>query len=66
LIRLCQKKELLPCVMFVFSKKKISELATAFTETKGFKLIDHKAENSIISFFDKALHNLKPEDRKSP
>lgn len=27
LIRLCEKKELLPCVIFVFSKKKIGELS---------------------------------------
>jgi antiviral helicase SKI2 len=66
LIRLCEKKELLPCVVFVFSKKKISELGKAFVETKGLKLIDNKKENIIINFFDRSLHKLKPEDRKSP
>lgn len=66
LIRLCEKKELLPCVIFVFSKKKISELAQAFTETKGFKLIDSKTEGIVVNFFDRSLHRLKPQDRKSP
>ncbi len=66
MIRLCDKKELLPAVVFVFSKKKISEIAEAFIKTTGFKLIDHRTENIIINFFDKALHKLKPADRKSP
>ncbi len=30
LIKLCEKKELLPCVMFVFSRRKINELAEGF------------------------------------
>lgn len=35
-------------------------------ETRGFKLIDNKTQNYIVSFFDKSLHNLRPEDRKCP
>jgi len=66
LIRLCEKKELLPAVIFVFSKKKISELAEAFMSQRGFKLIDSRTENIIINFFDRAVHRLKPQDRKSP
>jgi hypothetical protein len=55
LIRLCEKKELLPAVVFVFSKKKIAELSEAFMDTRGFKLIDSRTENRIINFFDKSL-----------
>lgn len=32
LIRLCEKKDLLPCVIFVFSRKKINELAESITK----------------------------------
>ncbi|CAD8144660.1 unnamed protein product [Paramecium octaurelia] len=66
LIRLCEKKDLLPCVIFVFSRKKINELADSITKQNSLKLIDHKTEARIIGFFDQALLKLKSQDRQSP
>lgn len=40
LIRLCEKKDLLPCVVFVFSRRKINELSMGLAEMKSIKLID--------------------------
>lgn len=56
----------MPCVIFVFSRRKINELANGMVQQKGGKLIDSRTEGKIITFYDHALQKLKPQDRKSP
>lgn len=60
LIRLCDKKELLPCVIFIFSRRKINELADSLMKLRSLKLIDNRTEGKIINFYDHALQKLKP------
>jgi antiviral helicase SKI2 len=57
----CHKNNLLPCVVFTFSKKKINALAQKIF---GFDLTTRHEKSKIRQMIAHALSTLKPEDRE--
>lgn len=60
LIEQCQRKGLLPCVIFCFSKRKIESLVKELYFTN---LNTNQEKHRVIQFFNQALSNLKFEDK---
>lgn len=60
LIEQCQRKNLLPCVIFCFSKRKIESLVKELYFTS---LNTNQEKGRVIAFFNQALSNLKMEDK---
>jgi antiviral helicase SKI2 len=60
LIAHCNKNNLLPCVVFTFSKKKINSLAE---KIYLFDLTNRLEKSKIRRLISHALSTLKPEDR---
>lgn len=60
LINHCNKNNLLPCVVFTFSKKKINALAEKLFL---FDLTNRHEKSKIRQLISHALSTLKPEDR---
>ena len=60
LIYHCHTKNLLPCVIFTFSKKKINALAEKIF---SFDLTNRHEKSKIRQMISHALSTLKPEDR---
>ena len=60
LIYHCHKNNLLPCVIFTFSKKRINALAEKIF---GYDLTTRHEKSKIRQMISHALSNLKPEDR---
>lgn len=56
----CKKKNLLPCVVFTFSKKKINALAA---KIYTYELTNSSERSKIARLISSALSNLKPEDQ---
>ncbi len=63
MIDVCNKKNLLPCVVFTFSKKKINLLAE---KIYSFDLTNRLEKSKIKRLISHALSALKPEDRELP
>ncbi len=61
LIDECSKKNLLPCVIFCFSKKRIQNLVNGLFTTD---LNTNEEKHKIQIFFNQALCNLKAQDRE--
>ena len=53
----CNKKKLLPCVVFTFSKKKINALASKLYQ---YDLTNSSEKSKIMRMISSALANLKP------
>ncbi|KAL4466349.1 hypothetical protein ABPG72_001027 [Tetrahymena utriculariae] len=58
-LKYCQKNDLLPCVVFAFSKNTIKQLSESLG---SLNLITHEESKQIEEFFNKASHKLKPRD----
>lgn len=56
----CKKKNLLPCVIFTFSKKKINAMAA---KIYTYDLTTSSEKSRIVRMISSALSNLKPEDQ---
>lgn len=65
LINHCKKQNLLPCVFFVFSKKKIQDITHSLL-VSSYNLITKPEAGRINVFFNQALKHLKPSDRELP
>lgn len=65
LINNFKKNNMLPAVVFVFSKQKIKELTNALL-VSSYSLSSKAESGRITSFFNSALKNLKPNDRELP
>ncbi|ABN68267.2 predicted protein [Scheffersomyces stipitis CBS 6054] len=63
LVQYLKKSNLLPCVAFVFSKKKCEEYADSLTSVD---LCTAREKSEIHMFIDKSLFRLKKEDRELP
>lgn len=63
LIQYLKKKELLPAVIFVFSKKRCEEYANTLG---GLDLCTAREKSEIHMFMNKAVSRLKKEDRELP
>uniref|UniRef100_A0A060SXD2 ARAD1A03146p n=1 Tax=Blastobotrys adeninivorans TaxID=409370 RepID=A0A060SXD2_BLAAD len=63
LIQHLHKKKLLPCVIFVFSKKRTEEYAMMLT---SLDYCNAKEKSEIHMFIDKAVARLRKEDRELP
>ncbi|KAL4438755.1 hypothetical protein ABPG74_013428 [Tetrahymena malaccensis] len=59
LLKYCQENELLPCIVFTFSKNTIKELSESLG---NLNLINHEESKQIEEFFNKASHKLKTTD----
>ena len=60
-----QKNNMLPAVIFVFSKQKIKELTHSLL-ISSFTLSSKTEKGKITAFFNSALKSLKPSDRELP
>ncbi|EAR99296.2 DEAD/DEAH-box helicase family protein (macronuclear) [Tetrahymena thermophila SB210] len=58
-LKYCQKNELLPCVVFAFSKNIIKQLSESLG---NLNLISHEESKQIEEFFNKASQKLKSKD----
>lgn len=56
-----QKQKFLPCVFFLFSKKKILEIVSSL---QGLELNDKQEKNKAERLFKNALKKLKPHDQE--
>ncbi|KAG7883923.1 hypothetical protein KL938_002508 [Ogataea parapolymorpha] len=63
LVTFLQKKDLMPAVIFVFSKKRCEEYADTL---RGVNFCTAKEASQIHMFIDKAVSRLKKEDRELP
>lgn len=63
LVDYLRKQDLLPAVIFVFSKKRCEEYAETLS---GFNFSTAKESSEIHMFIDKAISRLKKEDRELP
>ncbi|CAI8495509.1 unnamed protein product [Pichia kudriavzevii] len=63
LVEYLRRNELLPVVIFVFSKKRCEEYAETLS---GFNFSNAKESSAIHMFVDKAVSRLKKEDRELP
>lgn len=63
LVDYLRKKDLLPAVIFVFSKKRCEEYAESLS---GFNFSNSRESSEIHMFIDKAVSRLKKEDRELP
>lgn len=63
LVDYLRKNDLLPAVIFVFSKKRCEEYAETLS---GFNFLTAKESSEVHMFMDKAVSRLKKEDRELP
>lgn len=63
LVDYLRKQDLLPAVIFVFSKKRCEEYADSLS---GFNFSNSRESSEIHMFIDKAVSRLKKEDRELP
>lgn len=63
LVDYLRKQDLLPAVIFVFSKKRCEEYAESLS---GFNFSNSRESSEIHMFIDKAVSRLKKEDRELP
>lgn len=63
LVDYLRKQDLLPAVIFVFSKKRCEEYAESLS---GFNFSNARESSEIHMFIDKAVSRLKKEDRELP
>lgn len=63
LITHCNKEDLLPMVIFIFSKNKINQIAQGLS---FMNLVTKLEESRIIRYFDHAVKKLKPSDQILP
>lgn len=63
LVDYMRKNDLLPAVIFVFSKKRCEEYAESLS---GFNFSNSRESSEIHMFIDKAVARLKKEDRELP
>lgn len=63
MIGVLRKREQLPVVCFVFSKKRCESLAAFLGKTD---LTDAGEKNAIISIIDQSIARLSPDDRFLP
>ncbi|TID29952.1 hypothetical protein CANINC_001463 [Pichia inconspicua] len=63
LVNYLRKQDLLPAVIFVFSKKRCEDYAESLS---GFDFSTAKESSEIHMFIDKAVSRLKKEDRELP
>lgn len=63
LVNYLRKQDLLPAVIFVFSKKRCEDYAETLS---GFDFSTAKESSEIHMFIDKAVSRLKKEDRELP
>jgi antiviral helicase SKI2 len=63
LVDYLRKNDLLPAVIFVFSKKRCEEYAETLS---GFNFSNARESSEIHMFIDKAVSRLKKEDRELP
>lgn len=63
LVDYLRKQDLLPAVIFVFSKKRCEEYAETLS---GFNFSNARESSEIHMFIDKAVSRLKKEDRELP
>ncbi|KRX03094.1 P-loop containing nucleoside triphosphate hydrolase [Pseudocohnilembus persalinus] len=63
LITHCQQNDLLPCVLFIMSKRQIQDLSEGLS---FMNLVNKSEESRIIRYFDHAIKKLKPRDQNLP
>ncbi|KAN0062287.1 Antiviral helicase ski2 [Thecaphora frezii] len=63
LVGLLRKKDLLPCVVFVFSKKRCEEYASSMPNTD---LCNAREKNEVFIVIEKSLTRLKGSDKNLP
>ena len=59
----CVPRDMLPCLGFCFSKKRVDQLAQAL---RSMSLISSQEAGASMHFFDHALSRLHPDDRNLP
>lgn len=62
MLKLMQKRERLPAIIFVFSKKSLTSLAESVSA--HLDLVTAVERRRIHTFFDKAIRGLKPHDKE--